>query len=107
MSYENTKGARIYEYTSASNPLLKKVPIFYHLAYLYEEGESRIIPFDNREYMEMDYPATSPSLLCSFIKIKEREKINTQSKATRSKLVIRNGPALCRPVFTNGSKCHT
>ena len=91
MSYENTKGARIYEYTSASNPLLKKVPIFYHLAYLYEEGESRIIPFDNREYMEMDYPATSPSLLCSFIKIKEREKINTQSKATSQLFYVING----------------
>ena len=68
MSFENTKGVRIYEYTSASNPLIKKVPILYHNSYLYEESETRILPFDNRTFLETEYPATSPSLLCSFIK---------------------------------------
>ena len=91
MSYENSKSTRIYEYTSASNPQLKQVPIFYHLAYLYEEGESRIIPFDNSQYMDIDFPATSPSLLCSFIKIKEREKIITYSKATSQVFYVIHG----------------
>ena len=91
MSFENTKGVRIYEYTSASNPLISKVPISYQYSSLYKEGETRIIPFDNSVFLETDYEATSPSLLSSFVKIQEREKINTVANATSQLFYVVKG----------------
>ena len=88
---ENTESVRIYEYTSASNPLLKKVPIFFHDADLYKNEETRIIPFDNHSYIDTEYEATTPSLLCSFIKIREREKITTVAVATSQLFYVIKG----------------
>jgi gentisate 1,2-dioxygenase len=88
---EIAEGVRIYEYTSASNPLLKKVPILFHESNLYQEGETRIIPFDNSRLLDTDYPATSPSLLCSFIKINERDGIYTEATATSQLFYVIKG----------------
>ena len=87
----NEKGLRIYEYTSAANPEMKKIPILFLESYLYEEGETKIIPFDNCNYLDLNYPATSPSLLFSFLKIKERDKLTTDSVSTSQLFYVIKG----------------
>jgi gentisate 1,2-dioxygenase len=72
----------MYEYTSAANPKLSKIPILFHRSNLYKEGKTRIIPFDNSKYLHTFYPSTTPSLLASFVKILKNENIHTQANAT-------------------------
>ena len=53
--------ARIYEYGSAANPELPKVPVVVHPASLHESGATRVIPFDLSELLGGQAPA-SPNL---------------------------------------------
>jgi hypothetical protein len=48
-----------------------------HPSSLHESGKTRIIPFDLSEELQIPYPCTSPNLLSSFIRICDREIINT------------------------------
>lgn len=83
--------ARIYEYTSAANPLMKDIPIMYHESILHENGETRIIHFDLSSYIETSYAATSPNLLAAFIRICKDENIKTFANATSQIFYIING----------------
>ena len=62
---------RIYEYVSASNPLMPKIPVLTHSYKLHQEGKTRIIPFDLSSKLKSNYPLTGPNLLVSFIRIKK------------------------------------
>jgi len=73
---------RLYEYTSAANPRLPQVPIFFHNINSYSSDPTKIIPFNNQEELVTEYPATTPSLLASFIKILKNEDIETNVNAT-------------------------
>merc|ERR1712147_210190 len=57
--------ARIYEYGSAANPELPKVPVVVHPASLHESGATRVIPFDLSELLGGQGPCTSPILMAS------------------------------------------
>jgi gentisate 1,2-dioxygenase len=76
------KDLRIYEYTSAANPNMSKIPVLTHDCKLHENGETRIIPFDLSNFLKTQYQATSPNLLASFIKICDNEEIDTYANST-------------------------
>jgi len=83
--------ARIYEYTSAANPVMITQPVRAFAASLHESGPTRVIPFDLSSQMELDYPATSPNLMASFIRICQGEGISTQATATSQAFYIIRG----------------
>lgn len=82
---------RIYEYTSAANPNMPQVPVRGHDASLHESGPTRVIPFDLSRFMDIDYPASSPNLIASFIRICESESINTSAMATSQAFYVIRG----------------
>ena len=88
---ENT---RIYEYTSAANPVLSNVPIEYHHSDKYENSPTSIIPFDNKEFLKTEYLATSPSLLASFVKIQKNQHIFTDANTTSHFFYVSKGSGL-------------
>ena len=64
-----TRDARIYEYGSAANPKLAPIPILVHPATLHESGPTAIHPFNISDFLQIDYPCTSPNLMASFVRI--------------------------------------
>ena len=88
---ENT---RIYEYTSAANPLLTSIPIHFHHSDEYKQNPTSIIPFDNKVFLKTEYPATSPSLLASFVKILKNGHIFTDANTTSHFFYVCNGSGL-------------
>jgi gentisate 1,2-dioxygenase len=62
-----------------------------HPASLHESGTTRIIPFDLSQHMQIPYPATSPNLMASFIRICENESIETKACATSQAFYIIRG----------------
>lgn len=85
------EGSRIYEYTSAANPFLPQVPVRVHPSSLHESGPTRIIPFDLSQEMGIEYSASSPNLLASFIRICPTERINSNASATSQAFYIIRG----------------
>lgn len=81
----------MYEYTSAANPSMIPVPYLVHDASLHESGPTRVIPFDLKDYFNIDYPATSPNLMASFIRICDGESIEVQASATSQAFYIIRG----------------
>ncbi|TWM23972.1 hypothetical protein CHCC14821_0293 [Bacillus paralicheniformis] len=90
-----TKHARFFEYTTASDPIgsgiISPVPVKEFGPELYETGETRIIPLDISEELKTDYPASSPSLLAHFIKIRSGDTIPTAPRATSELYYIVSG----------------
>lgn len=74
-----TKDARVYEYGDAANPDLKLIPVLVHPPKLHESGSTEIHKFDASEFLEISYPCTSPNLMASFIRINEKECIDTNA----------------------------
>jgi gentisate 1,2-dioxygenase len=81
----------IYEYMSASNPTLPKIPVLVHSYKLYQDGPSRIIPFDVSKELNILYNCTSPNLLASFIRIIENDTLECKSCATSNAFYIIKG----------------
>ena len=59
----------MYEYTSAANPELAAIPVLVHPPELHQTGPTRIIPFDLHKQLNIEYPATSPNLMASYLRI--------------------------------------
>jgi gentisate 1,2-dioxygenase len=78
--------AQIFEYSKAANPIesgsTPRIPIKGFSADLYAAGPSRIIPLDLSAELRTPYPATGPSLLASFVRIKAGEELATTSNAS-------------------------
>ena len=82
---------RIYEYMSASNPTLEAIPVLTHSYKLHQTGKTRIIPFDLKDNLNINYSATSPNLLVSFIRIEKNDNIKCSATATSQAFYIING----------------
>jgi gentisate 1,2-dioxygenase len=67
------------------------VPVAVLAAAEHESGPTRIIPFDLSRQMHIEYPATSPNLLASFLRICENETLNTQAFATSQAFYVIRG----------------
>lgn len=76
-----------YEYSQAADPIAAgytpivpygEFPSDYHRT----GNKTQIIPYDNAAALETEYPATSPSLLSSYIRILPNESITTNPNST-------------------------
>ncbi|HMF74871.1 MAG TPA: hypothetical protein VK604_04345 [Bryobacteraceae bacterium] len=83
---ELTQDTQIFEYSTAANPIesgsTPRIPVKAFSADLYAAGPSRIIPLDLSADLRTPYPATGPSLLANFVRIKAGEKLATASNAS-------------------------
>jgi gentisate 1,2-dioxygenase len=86
-----TADARIYEYGSAANPVIAPIPILVHPPELHESGPTKIHTFDISDFLEIDYPCTSPNLLASFIRVQQGELIETTATATSQAFYVIRG----------------
>jgi gentisate 1,2-dioxygenase len=68
-----------------------QIPVCVHPASLHESGATRIIPFDLSKQMDIDYPASSPNLIASFIRICENEEIDSDAVATSQAFYVIRG----------------
>jgi gentisate 1,2-dioxygenase len=76
-----TQDVQIFEYSKAANPIesgaTPSIPIKGFSADLYANGESRFIPLDLSKELRTPYPATGPSLLANFVRIRAGEKLTS------------------------------
>jgi len=81
-----TQDGGYLEYTKAANPIgsgtIPPIPIVQFSADLHASGPSRIIPLDISEALRCQSPASSASLLASFIRIRAGERLTTGNQAT-------------------------
>lgn len=81
-----TQDGGYLEYTKAANPIgsgtIPPIPIVQFSADLHASGPSRIIPLDISEALSCQSPASSASLLASFIRIRAGERLTTGNQAT-------------------------
>jgi gentisate 1,2-dioxygenase len=86
------------EYTSAANPVsptfprqdadgnvvgaLTEMPVRVWPPSLHESGPTRVIEFNLQDELELDWRATSPNLLASFLRVCANESLTTEAAAT-------------------------
>ena len=83
--------AEVKEYMSAVNPPMPKIDVIDYPSALHAEGPTRIIPFDLSQQLETKYPATSPNLMASYIKISEGDTIKTDMAVTSQMFYVIRG----------------
>lgn len=83
--------ARIYEYTSAADPHMEPIPVLVHGPEHHTSGPTRIIPFDLSDHLKVEYPATSPNLMASFLRIVGGESLDTHATATSQAFYVIRG----------------
>jgi gentisate 1,2-dioxygenase len=92
---ELARDAQIFEYSKAANPIKSgstpRIPVKKFLANLYASGKSRVIPLDLSADLHVPYPATSPSLLASFVRIKKGDSVKTSPNASSEVLYVIQG----------------
>ena len=89
------KDARIYEYVKACDPAITPVPVLVHPPALHESGPTRVIPFDLSKELKVDYEATSPNLMASYIRINSGESLSVNATATSQSFYIMRGSGTC------------
>mmetsp|Transcript_45859 Transcript_45859/g.127275 ORF Transcript_45859/g.127275 Transcript_45859/m.127275 type:complete len:456 (-) Transcript_45859:389-1756(-) len=93
---------RIYEYTSAANPAMKNIPVMFHPAEQHQSGPTRVIPFDLSKNIGVPYPASSPNLMASFLRICKGEQLGTTARATSQAFYVITGKG-CSQSESHGS----
>lgn len=82
----------IFEYTSSANPEMIPIPIQKLDAKEHMTGPSRVTALDiSKEIGIEDYPATSPNLLASFVRICVGESVTTNACATSQAFYVIHG----------------
>ena len=79
------------EYMSAVNPDMPKVTIEAFDSSLYKTGNTRIIPLDLSPALKTNYPATTPNLMASFVRICAGEMIVTSAKTSSEMFYVIRG----------------
>eukprot|EP00747_Dinoflagellata_sp_TGD_P162424 gnl/TRDRNA2_/TRDRNA2_180016_c0_seq1.p1 gnl/TRDRNA2_/TRDRNA2_180016_c0~~gnl/TRDRNA2_/TRDRNA2_180016_c0_seq1.p1 ORF type:complete len:419 (+),score=29.66 gnl/TRDRNA2_/TRDRNA2_180016_c0_seq1:76-1257(+) len=69
--------ATMYEYTSNANPPMAEIPVHVFPPTLHQQGATRVIPLDLKKELELDYSATAPNLLASFLRVQEGEELDS------------------------------
>lgn len=82
---------RLYEYTSAANPDMPKIDFIVLPAEEHKSGPTRVIPFDLSKAIGVEYTATSPNLLASYLRITDGESLDTEACATSQAFYIIRG----------------
>lgn len=91
--YNSTKcNIKMYEYESAANPKLNKIPIEILENYNYNKNnESEIKIFDLSKKINTEYKATSPNLLASFINVKKNSNFVFKNHSSTNMFYVING----------------
>jgi gentisate 1,2-dioxygenase len=82
---------QFYEYMSASNPDMPKIEVKSFDSSLHRSGETRIIPLDLSADLKTPYPATTPNLMASFLRICAGESLQTETNATSEMFYVIRG----------------
>jgi gentisate 1,2-dioxygenase len=97
---ELTHDGGYLEYSKAANPLacgsISQIPIVQFPASLHASGSSRIIPLDISQQLGTPAPASSASLLASFIRINATESLAAPNRATSNLMYAISGQGLVR-----------
>jgi gentisate 1,2-dioxygenase len=95
-----TGDARFFEYSQAADPIgsgaMTPVPAVTFSADLYGSGPSRVVPLDLSAQLGTSYPATSPALLASFVRIVAGDEIRMCPNATSQLLYCIRGTGSSR-----------
>ena len=83
--------AEVKEYMSAVNPPMPKIDVIDYPSALHQGGETRIIPFDLSQQLETSYPATSPNLMASYLKISKDDTLKTDASVTSQMFYVIRG----------------
>ncbi len=83
--------ADVKEYMSAVNPPMPKIDVIDYPSALHTGGETRIVPFDLSKQLQTEYPATSPNLMASYIKISAGDTIKTDAAVTSQMFYVIRG----------------
>ncbi|MGI9033911.1 MAG: cupin, partial [Acidimicrobiales bacterium] len=90
-----TGDARFFEYSQAADPIgdgvISAIPAVAFGAGLYATGPSRVVPLDLSAELRTSYPATSPALLASFVRINAGEELTLAPNATSQLLYCIRG----------------
>lgn len=90
-----TGDARFFEYSEAADPIgsgaISAVPAVTFSSDLYADGPSRVVPLDLSAQLGTSYPATSPALLASFVRIVAGDEIRMRPNATSQLLYCIRG----------------
>lgn len=86
-----TNDTRFYEYTKAADPRMTNIPIEAFPSSLHEHGPTRITPCDLSQRILCEGPATTPSLLASFVRIRQGDSIMTTAVATSQLFYVIRG----------------
>lgn len=80
-----------WEYSAAASPDLAAIPIQPFPASLHQQGQTRVISLDLSKELRLPYPATSPNLMASYIRIKPGEQIPVSVQATSEVFFVIRG----------------
>jgi gentisate 1,2-dioxygenase len=90
-----TQDVQIFEYSTAANPIesgsTPRIPVKEFSADLYASGPTRVVPLDLSADLRTPYPATGPSLLANFIRIKSGETLTTAPNASSEFIFVIRG----------------
>jgi gentisate 1,2-dioxygenase len=93
-----TRDAQYFEYTSAADPLVPRVPFAVFAAREHESGATREIAWDLSGELGTPWPATAPGLLASFLRLLPGESLATRARASSQMFfVIRGSGATTSP----------
>jgi gentisate 1,2-dioxygenase len=85
------KQAITWEYAAAARPNIVDIPIQTFPSQLHEEGETRIIGLDLSETIGTPYPATTPNLMASYLRICQNDKLPTTVSASSEVFFVMRG----------------
>ena len=86
-----TRDAQYFEYTSAADPLVPKVPCAVFAAHEHESGPTRAIVWDLSGALGTEWAATSPGLLARFLRILAGESLETRARASSEMFYVIRG----------------
>ena len=86
-----TADVRFFEYTSAADPRIPPVPFAVLPSASYQDGPSRVIPFDLSAKLQSKCPATTPNLLANFLRINPGDLLTTHASATSQLFYVVRG----------------
>jgi gentisate 1,2-dioxygenase len=90
-----TGDARFFEYSEAADPIgagaISPIPAVRFSSELYADGPTRVVPLDLSRELRTAYPATSPALLASFVRINAGDELTLQLNATSQLLYCIRG----------------
>ena len=90
-----TRDTQFFEYSKAANPIesgaTPSIPVRVFSSELYAGGPSRFVPLDLSADLQTPYPATGPSLLASFVRIRAGESLASSVTASSEFFYVISG----------------